>query len=88
MVNPHPSGRRVAAEGVRRFNEAIYRDLGIDNLSASSPSRPWRSAEAIFKHRDVNAVLRHRRAGRRPRGHAAGETGDRRRAGQSAGRRR
>ena len=28
---PHPSGRRVAAEGVRRYNEAIYRDLGIDN---------------------------------------------------------
>ena len=32
VVNPHPSGKRVAAEGVRRFNEAIYRDLGIDNL--------------------------------------------------------
>jgi len=31
VVNPHPSGKRVAAEGVRRFNEAIYRDLGIDN---------------------------------------------------------
>ena len=32
VVNPHPGGRKVAAEGVRRFNEAIYRDLGIDNL--------------------------------------------------------
>ena len=32
VVNPHPSGKRVAAEGVRRFNEAIYQDLGIDNL--------------------------------------------------------
>jgi aldehyde dehydrogenase len=32
VVNPHPSGKRVAAEGVRRFNEAIHRDLGIDNL--------------------------------------------------------
>ncbi len=32
VCNPHPSGRHVAAEGVRRYNEAIYRDLGIDNL--------------------------------------------------------
>ncbi|MFP6576787.1 MAG: aldehyde dehydrogenase family protein, partial [Pirellulaceae bacterium] len=32
VVNPHPSGKRVAAEGVRRFNRAIYEDLGIDNL--------------------------------------------------------
>jgi aldehyde dehydrogenase len=51
VVNPHPSGKRVAAEGVRRYNEAIYRDLGIDNLitiivetstcSASPAGRPW-----------------------------------------------
>ena len=32
VFNPHPSGKRVAAEGIRRYNEAIYRDLGIDNL--------------------------------------------------------
>src|SRR5436853_1704151 len=32
VVNPHPSGRKVATEGVRRFNEAIYRELGIDSL--------------------------------------------------------
>ncbi len=32
VVNPHPSGRKVAAEGVRRFNKAIHDDLGIDNL--------------------------------------------------------
>jgi aldehyde dehydrogenase len=32
VVNPHPSGRKVAAEGVRRFNQAIHADLGIDNL--------------------------------------------------------
>jgi len=24
VVNPHPSGKKVAAEGVRRFNRAIY----------------------------------------------------------------
>jgi len=27
VVNPHPSGKKVAAEGVRRFNKAIYEDL-------------------------------------------------------------
>ncbi|MEM9657020.1 MAG: aldehyde dehydrogenase family protein, partial [Planctomycetota bacterium] len=30
VVNPHPSGKKVAAEGVRRFNRAIYNDMGID----------------------------------------------------------
>ncbi|MCA9259597.1 MAG: aldehyde dehydrogenase family protein, partial [Planctomycetales bacterium] len=30
VVNPHPSGKKVAAEGVRRFNQAIAADLGID----------------------------------------------------------
>src|SRR5205814_6619565 len=32
VVNPHPSGKRVAVEGVRRFNEAIRKKVGIDNL--------------------------------------------------------
>ncbi|MCL2623811.1 MAG: aldehyde dehydrogenase family protein, partial [Planctomycetaceae bacterium] len=32
VVNPHPSGKRVAAEGVKRFNQAIYQEFGIDNL--------------------------------------------------------
>ena len=27
VINPHPSGRRIAAEGVRRDNEAIYREV-------------------------------------------------------------
>ena len=30
VVNPHPSGRKVAAEGIRRFNQAISADIGID----------------------------------------------------------
>ncbi|MBN2473125.1 MAG: aldehyde dehydrogenase EutE [Pirellulales bacterium] len=53
VINPHPSGRRVAAEGVRRFNEAIYRDLGIDNLICLITEPTLETAEAIFKHRDV-----------------------------------
>lgn len=50
VVNPHPSGRRVAAEGVRRYNEAIYRDLGIDNLISLITEPTLETAEAIFKH--------------------------------------
>jgi aldehyde dehydrogenase len=53
VVNPHPSGRRVAAEGARRFNEAIWRDLGIDNLICVITEPTLETAEAIFKHRDV-----------------------------------
>jgi len=53
VINPHPSGRRVAAEGVRRFNEAIYRDLGLDNLICLITEPTLETAEAIFKHRDI-----------------------------------
>ena len=53
VFNPHPSGKRVAAEGVRRYNEAIYRDLGIDNLICVIVEPTLETADAIFKHRDV-----------------------------------
>ena len=56
VVNPHPSGKRVAAEGVRRFNEAIHRDLGIDNLICLIAEPTLESADTIFKHRDVNLI--------------------------------
>src|ERR671934_208244 len=32
VVNAHPSGAKVAAEGVRLFNRAIADAIGIDNL--------------------------------------------------------
>ena len=56
VVNPHPSGKRVGAEGVRRYNEAIYRDLGIDNLISIITEPTLETADAIFKHRDVNLL--------------------------------
>jgi aldehyde dehydrogenase len=56
VVNPHPSGRLVAAEGVRRFNEAIYRDLGIDNLICVIADPTLESADAIFNHRGVKLI--------------------------------
>ncbi len=56
VINPHPSGKRVAAEGVRRFNQAIYEDVGIDNLMAVVVEPTLESADTIFKHRDVALI--------------------------------
>jgi aldehyde dehydrogenase len=56
VVNPHPGGKRVAAEGVRRFNQAIYRDLGIDNVISVIAEPTIESAEAIFTHRGVRLI--------------------------------
>ncbi len=53
VVNPHPGGRRVAAEGVRRYNEAIYRDCGIDNLICVLTEPTLESANQLFTHHDV-----------------------------------
>ncbi len=56
VFNPHPSGRRVAAEGVRRFNEAIYRDLGLDNLICLITEPTIESANALFQHPDIDLI--------------------------------
>jgi aldehyde dehydrogenase len=56
VVNPHPSGKRVAAEGIRRFNEAISREVGIDNLICVIADPTLESAEALFKHRDIALI--------------------------------
>ena len=56
VVNPHPSGKLVAAEGVRRFNEAIFEDMGIDNLICLIAEPTLESANAIFSHRDIACI--------------------------------
>ncbi len=56
VVNPHPGGKRVAAEGVRRFNQAIHRDLGIDNLICVIAEPTIESADAIFNHRGIKLI--------------------------------
>ncbi len=56
VVNPHPGGKRVAAEGVRRFNEAIERDLGIDNVICLIAEPTIESANALFAHRGVKMI--------------------------------
>jgi aldehyde dehydrogenase len=56
VVNPHPSGKRVAVEGVRRMNKAIYQDLGIDNLICVIAEPTLETADAIFSHRGIALI--------------------------------
>ena len=56
VVNPHPSGKKVAAEGVRRFNAAIHRDIGIDNLVSLIAEPTLDTANALFNHRGVKLI--------------------------------
>ena len=56
VVNPHPSGKKVAAEGVRRMNKAIHQDLGIDNLICVIAEPTLETADAIFSHRDIALI--------------------------------
>ncbi len=56
VVNPHPSGKRVATEGVRRYNEAIHREMGIDNLICVVSEPTLESATALFANRDIALI--------------------------------
>jgi aldehyde dehydrogenase len=56
VVNPHPSGRKVAVEGVRRYNQAFVEDLGIDNLICVIAEPTLESAAALFKHRQIALI--------------------------------
>jgi aldehyde dehydrogenase len=56
VANPHPSGKRVAAEGVRRFNEAIFAATGIDNLICVIAEPTLETANALFKHKGIACI--------------------------------
>jgi len=56
VVNPHPSGARVACHGVQLFNQAIHKAIGLDNLVTILGKPTLESAQAIFDHRDVKML--------------------------------
>jgi aldehyde dehydrogenase len=56
VINPHPSGARIACKGVQLFNEAIHKAIGIDNLLTIMGQPTLESAEAIFNHREVRLL--------------------------------
>src|SRR6266567_1372661 len=51
VVNAHPGGARIAAEGVRRFNKAIQAATGLENLITIVEQPTLETAAAIFEHR-------------------------------------
>lgn len=56
VFTPHPSGKRIASLGVRRYNEAIYKAIGIDNLMTilTEPSIPM--TEQLFGHPQISLI--------------------------------
>jgi aldehyde dehydrogenase len=57
VVNPHPSGVKVACHGVELFNEAIQQAIGIDNLICVMKNPTLETAQAIFDHRGISLLV-------------------------------
>ncbi len=57
VFNAHPSGAKVAAEGVRRFNRAIAQEIGLENLLTIVETPTLESAQALFDHRGVKLLV-------------------------------
>ncbi|HEV3122587.1 MAG TPA: aldehyde dehydrogenase [Isosphaeraceae bacterium] len=57
VFNAHPSGARIAAEGVRRYNRAVREAIGIDNLLTIIETPTLESASALFDHRGVKLLV-------------------------------
>jgi aldehyde dehydrogenase len=56
VFNAHPSGAKIAAEGVRRFNRAIVQAIGIPDLLTIIDPPTLESASALFEHRGVKLL--------------------------------
>ena len=57
VFNAHPSGSKIAAEGVRRFNRAIRDAIGLDDLLTIIDPPTLESASALFDHRGVKLLV-------------------------------
>jgi aldehyde dehydrogenase len=57
VFNAHPSGAKVAAEGVRRFNKAIREAIGLDDLINIIDPPTLETANALFEHRGVKVLV-------------------------------
>ncbi len=57
VFNAHPSGAKVAAEGVRRFNKAIREAIGLENLLTIIDPPTLESAQALFDDRVVRVLV-------------------------------
>lgn len=57
VFNPHPSAARCAALAVRAYNEAIYRETGIENIATIIEKPSMESFGAMCKHEVVRLLL-------------------------------
>jgi aldehyde dehydrogenase len=57
VFNPHPSGARIACEGVRRFNQAIYKATGLENLVTIVGEPTLETAGQVFEHRGIRLLV-------------------------------
>jgi len=57
VFNAHPSAARCAAVAVRTYNEAIYRETGIENIATMVEKPTLDSFSAICKHDAVRLLL-------------------------------
>lgn len=57
VVNPHPSGAKIACEGVQAFNKAIYEATGLQNLMTIIGTPTIESAQQIFDHRGIRLLV-------------------------------
>lgn len=56
VVNAHPGGARIAAEGVRRFNKAIYQATGLENIVTIVEQPTLETAAEIFGHKGIRLL--------------------------------
>ncbi len=57
VFNPHPSAAKCAAVAVRAYNEAIYRETGIENIATIIEKPSMESFAAMCKHEAVRILL-------------------------------
>ncbi len=57
VCNPHPSGAKIACEGVRRFNKAIFDATGLQNLVTIIGKPTIESAQQVFDHRGIKVLV-------------------------------
>jgi aldehyde dehydrogenase len=57
VFNAHPSAARCAATAVRAYNEAIFRETGIENIACVIEKPTMESFSAICKHEAVRLLL-------------------------------
>ncbi len=57
VFNAHPSAVRCAAVAVRAYNEAIYRETGIENIACLIEKPTMESFAAICKHEAIRLLL-------------------------------